>query len=958
MDTIPFYEEYLDATLKKYKNSYYKDLLLDSIKDRFRSYKILYDEICSELFKETDNFDKLKLNINEELNLIDMVLNVNSFDELSVILRTFSFSKQAIIRGCKDNFIFNKYKAIRKKIKDELSISLSDLSDFHDVDFKNQCDVIFDSLRILFDITNKFKNKLIEEKKKINKYSFSDIPLFVIDLLVKNGEKTKLAREISLLYDEILIDEYQDTNKLQSIIFNSISKNETNLFVVGDVKQSIYRFRSACPEIFNNDKNNSYKDSFPMLITLSKNFRSRNLVLDFCNFIFKNTMSNHLGEVNYDKNEMLYEGADFPSNEDAIPEIYIIDGAKKDDEDELTKAQKEAIFVSDKIKQLLNSKYQVYDKKGFYRDIKPSDIVILLRNLTNSDVYRLALINKDIGVYCNKELSFFDNYDVKLIISLLKVIDNYYDDVSLMSILKSELFNISDEEICNVKINNDSFYLYDTIKKSGNEKLNDIINIIAELRSYANKNTLTDTINYVYKKLCVIEKIGTNKNKIKNLTMMIKNASDFEKNSYNTLHDFVNYIDELLLDKSSFMGGNPLADGDNVSITTIHKSKGLEYPVVFVCQTGSRFNEKDMQNDFLIDTNFGISFDVFDYEKKFKYEPISKLVLKNKLKLLQLSEELRVLYVALTRAREKLVITGFLDNLSKNICDASYLIGDDNLIDPLYLDNCNSYLKWIIGCILRHPSGKKLREYSDVYCRVFQDPCKFKLEIIDSSFIKDEVLKEKNNFVETNYDVKLNYYDKSLTDVPEKLSVSDLKTKNNKFYRKPYFLNSDFKQSNLGTLYHKIFELLPIKKYNINTLKEELNIFLRKNIINEKELSKIDIEKVFIYLSSDIYDMILSSSMVYKEKEITFMIPSSYYDSSKNDDKTILVSGIVDLLFVLDETCYIIDYKTDDVSSVDELINMYKVQLDLYEIAVKEIMNFKMVKKFIYSIKLNKFIDV
>ena len=792
----------------------------------------------------------------------------------------------------------------------------------------------------------------------MNKYSFSDIPLFVIDLLIKDKKKTPLAVEISKNFDEILIDEYQDTNKLQSIIFNSISKDETNLFVVGDIKQSIYRFRSACPEIFNDDKNSSFKDNFPMLITLSKNFRSRNLVLDFCNYIFESCMSNYLGEVEYNDDEKLYTGASFEENINAISEVDILNfESEKDEDDELTNSTKEAIYVADKIKYLLDSKYQVFDKKGYFRDIKPSDIAILSRSLSNSDLYINALNNRNIGVYCNKDLVFFDNYDVKLIICLLKVIDNYYDDISLMTLLKSDLFNVSDNDIAQIRIDNKYGYLYDSIIKSDNKILLDIVDILKDIKEYSLNKSIEETLNYAYLKLDIINLIGKDKKKIKNLSLMIKNAKDFDESSNLSLHEFVSYIEEILLDKSSFSGANPLSDGDNVLMTTIHRSKGLEYPVVFVCNTGKKFNEQDFKEDFLTDSNYGISFDLFDYDKKYKYETISTKVLKKKMKLLMLSEELRVLYVALTRAREKLIITGCVNNLTKLLLDASYLIGDKKEVDTLYLENTNNYIKWILSSLLKHKRAKELRDYADVDVKTYDHNALFKINIIDANKIKDEVLEEQKHKEVNSDNIKIINYDYSLSNIPSYLSVSDIKHDENKFIRRPYFLNNDEKSTNIGTLYHKIFEELPVKKYSVSSLKEELNNLVISNVISKEEILKLDIEKIFCFLTTDIYDMMLNSDALYKEKELTFKIPSSFIDENINSGN-ILVTGITDLLFVYDDTYYIVDYKTDNVNSMEELVLRYKKQLDLYEIGIRNIMHAKSVKKLIYSIKLNKFIEV
>ncbi len=955
--TIPFYEKCMDEFIDKYNTSYYKKLLLDIIKKDFESYDKLYDDLKEELYLSSSDFDKLNNNLNEEKEFIRRVLEVSSFDDLSVILRTTNFSKLPIIKGHKDDYVYEKYKKLRTNLKDVYQKKLDDLKSVDETIFNKELLIQKDILKSLFDVVKDYRRMLIEEKIKINKFSFSDIPLFVLDLLIKDNKKTALALKIANLYDEILIDEYQDTNMLQSIIFNAISKNEGNLFVVGDIKQSIYRFRSACPDIFNSDKEKSSLDSFPMLINLSLNFRSRPSVLSFSNFIFENIMSKYLGEVTYDEKEMFYNGFFYDKKEDTITEIDIIDNnikdnLEKEDLNDLTKQEKEAIYVANKIKYLIDSKYKVLDKKtGEYRNIEPSDIAILIRNLTNSDKYVSALLNRGIGVFCDKTLNFFDNYDVMLIISLLKVIDNYLDDVSLISVLTSDLFGVSDFEIATERAKNKNCYLYESIINGNNLKLKEIINVLDDIKSYSTKNDLVSSILYMYKKLDIINKIGTNKNKIKNLNIMIKNAEIFSETKDCMLHEFVSYIDDLIYDKSSFEGQNPMSDGKNVLITTIHKSKGLEYPVVFLPSFSSNFNKTDLTDPILMDKTYGISFDMFDKEKSCFYTPLSKMAIKEKIKILNLSEELRVLYVALTRAKEKIIITASVNNLASKLSKISYLIGNERKIDTMYLTSCNSYLDFILACLIKHRDGKKLRDYASLDVKTYDYDCDFKVDIIDSNLIKDEklVIKEEDS---NSKKIEKKAYDESLTNVPLMLSVSSIKNDKVKFTRKPYFINNSYKKTNIGTLYHRILEVLPVKKYTYDILKEEL-----KNLIKNDEFKLIDINKILAYLNSNVYDLLLKSDKIYKEKEISFMIESSLYDENLKDGQ-ILIDGVIDLMFRYNNIYYIVDYKTDDVGSVNELIKRYKKQLDLYEIGVMSIFNAKDVKKIIYSIKLNEVIEL
>lgn len=399
LDSIPYPDEFIKKTISNYNdnNSFYKDLLLKQIRDKMKAYDEVYTEVIKDLYDESEDFDKVIMLANKEKNYINDFLVVDSFDELSSRIKTIEFETLRTPKGHKDDAIMIKYKVIRDEFKSDIRKTYKELSFIMDEVFEKEQAFILTNLITLFEVVKIYRKRLLEEKKKKNAYSFGDIAHFVVELLIKDGKKTPLAKSVSNRFKEILIDEYQDTNNLQNVIFNAISKDDSNLFIVGDVKQSIYRFRSACPEIFNNDKKNAFKDGFPNLITLSKNFRSRKEVLDFCNFVFENTMTNYFGEVTYDKDEKLYLGASFEFGENLDTEVLIIDGMEKkeDEEDDLTKTQKEAIVVADKIKSLIDNKYQVYDnKKGLWRDIKPSDVVILLRSLKNSSVFAESQIGR------------------------------------------------------------------------------------------------------------------------------------------------------------------------------------------------------------------------------------------------------------------------------------------------------------------------------------------------------------------------------------------------------------------------------------------------------------------------------------------------------------------------------------------------------------------------------------
>lgn len=980
LDTLPDKQTFINKALDNYKNDFYKRLIFENIFSKVNSFKKLYEDIVEDLKIDPFLYNKSISLANIEINYMNKIINSNDFNTLSQNLKLISFDRFSTPKGhaCDEEII--KYKSVREDFKTFINKTLEEYKYINEDIYNEEQKLCGDMLESLFEIVLLYEKELLKEKRKINSYTFNDIAHFCVELLIKDDNKTHLAKEISKRYEEILIDEYQDTNNLQNIIFNSISKDNSNLFIVGDVKQSIYRFRSACPHIFNKDKANASKDGFPRLITLSKNFRSRKEVLDFCNFIFENTMSNDFGEVDYNGDEFLYLGASFEDGKDLETEVCIInDDACRpeevyvdtlddlEEEEDLTSYQKEAILVAEKIKKLIKDKRQVYDNKNnLWRDIKASDISILLRSMKHSSLYIKALNKRGISVYSLSSSLYFDNYEIKLLINLLKIINNPYDDVALLSVINSDLLNIDLDLVANLRRENKYVSLYDSLIKSDDKEIISLFNDLKSLKDYSLNNSVSSLISVVLNKFNMIPVLSAYKNGVevhKNLTHMISHAINFESNTSSSLSEFINYIENIIKNKGSLEGINPLKEGDNVLITTIHKSKGLEYPVVILSETGSKFNFKDLNSDLMINDDLGIAFTIRNIDNFSKKSSFPLLLFKDMEKRKMLSEELRILYVALTRAKEKLIITGYTKNLSNKLSNVVAKMGNLKNISGIYLSGVNNYLEILLPCLLRNKSCAELRDMCPLLPKIFKSDSVIDTKIVDSSSINEKEFEEEEKKIKETFDVTLYNklssfnYESNFIGVPLYKSVSDIKSHDKIYKVKPDFMKDGLNHTNIGTLYHKIFEMLPIKKYTIDTLEGELLRLVNNGSISLEERKLIKLDNIFAYLTSDIYDLLLTSDIIYKEKRLSFLAPASLYDESL-DNSQILVEGIIDLLFIKDDTYYIVDYKTDDVDKLNDLVERYKVQLNLYEIGVKQIFGAKEIKKFIYSIKLNKFIEI
>ena len=496
-------------------------------------------------------------------------------------------------------------------------------------------------------------------------------------------------------FEEIAIDEYQDSNMVQEQILTAIS-NGRNMFMVGDVKQSIYKFRQARPELFLG-KYDTYKlkdelnENDNLKIQLFKNFRSRKTILENTNTVFENIMSKKLGDIEYNEKEFLKQDKDYDKPEDETinyagkAELHIIDMKKDENEDEetihLEKAEIEAKFVVNKIEQLMKSNYQIYDKKKKgYRKLQYKDIVILLRaTSTIAPIYEKELIEKNIPVFSDSGSEYLDSIEIQTIMSLLKIIDNPLQDIPLVAVMRSVIGNFTDNELIEIRLHNKKGYYYEALKQAKDEtadiklktKIEKFLENLKKWREkseYLNIDELIwtiyiDTGYYNYASLMPDGNI-----RAANLKMLFERAKKFEAATFKGLFNFINFIDKLRLSSGDMGAAKLIGENENVvRIMSIHKSKGLEFPVVFLCDTAKQFNLRDLNDSIILHQDIGIGPKYINTQKKISYNTIAKEAIKIKSKTEAISEEMRVLYVALTRAREKLIITGVEKNYEKSI---------------------------------------------------------------------------------------------------------------------------------------------------------------------------------------------------------------------------------------------------------------------------------------------------
>ena len=898
----------------------------------------------------------------------------------------------------------NFNKKVQKYLATDSKTAIQDIKYMLEI-IKNLCNLVLD-----------FDKAFKEEKKEKNIIDFNDIEHFALNILVKKDEDgnyvpSEVAKNYSKQFEEIAIDEYQDSNNVQELILKSVS-NGKNIFTVGDVKQSIYRFRRACPELFLEKYHNYSLDGNEngLKIKLFKNFRSRENILNVTNKIFETIMSEELGEIEYTEEEFLNLGSSFETNENTLTksEIYVIENnleetqeneedfePQEDDEKsdnsvieeikELEKEEIEAKFVCQKIKELIDSKVLVTDKKIGLRPITYRDIVILLRTTKNSNIYEKELLKNKIPVFTDGSAEYLDTVEIQTIMNLLKILDNSLDDIAVVSILRSPIFGFTDNEIVEIRlVNRDTYFWNSILEASKNlenealkEKLNSFLNKINEWKDEKDYLPISELIWKIYVETGFYNYVNLMQNggiRQANLKMLFERAKEYEKTSFKGLFNFIRFIERLKTGNSDLSSAKIIGENEDVvRIMSIHKSKGLEFPVVFLCNSNKKMNKQDLQGDVLLHKDLGFGPDYIDNELKIQYPTYAKEAMKIKLNDEAISEEMRILYVALTRAKEKLIITAIRKNEAENLEKKKReleLYFDENKISPSLLRAKNSYLDWIEYVILNYEiQGKK---FEDLDFKIISpdeflketDETENEAQIIDFS--------EYNDFEKIEESFNWKYENEFLSKLPIKTTVSVLKKLENEnvdFFdltnsdvglkeTVPEFLKDEkITSARIGTVTHLILQKLDFNKVKTEEdIKQFVNELVFKNFLSVEEAKKVSINKIFNFVNSDFALEIKNSKNVYKEKAFCMEIPASEIFKENQSEGKILVQGIIDMYYENQNgNLVIVDYKTDYVENDEtELVSKYRKQLELYKRALELATSKKVEETYIYSLFLNK----
>ncbi|MCR4740143.1 MAG: helicase-exonuclease AddAB subunit AddA [Lachnospiraceae bacterium] len=1007
--SYPDPDEWLDKVSKLYTGpDVAENTLTDSL---FNSYISDIEEImeaCRRLLCQINSSETLESyapSIEADISALALLLNAKDCFDLSEKIRGFKF----VTLGCDsagkkvksdvkpDENEKKSVSDLREKIKKmvkKIAVNLGDRTREEETELihKTAGEAV-----VLTEMVRKYLEKFEEKKRKANILDFGDLEHLAIKVL--KSEEGAVAEEYRGLFEEIYVDEYQDSNLVQEELINLVSR-KNNVFMVGDVKQSIYAFRMARPELFMQkyERFSGCPDENNAVVDLKHNFRSRKSVIDSVNEIFSVIMKKKNGMIEYNDNHKLIFGfEEYPEDTKTDKtEVILIEGDRGIDPKEL-----EASVIVDKINSLRAEK-KVYDAKNkCSRELRYSDIVVLFRSFTDASVYKKVLEESGIPVHVMSNEGYFEAEEVALLLDYLRIIDNPGQDIPLASVLKSFFCKMTDDELALIRSGNKDCSLYESLKitagkNENNDKIDDKIKYIYNNAVIKSRDFITQLTHYrsligytsVYELLAEIISGGysdylltriNGRKKCSNVEMLLKKSEDFAKTSFKGLFQFVRYIDKLKKYEVDFGQANLTDENeDTVRFMTIHKSKGLEFPVCFVVNVGKRYNEQDVNSDLIPDMDYGIGLNLVDLKRRTKTGTLISRALKRK-KLSEIrAEEMRILYVAMTRAREKLIMTAVCKDTAAELSKERILSAADSFLDLiLYVRQ-----RMPLQSVAFSETGVKDLVFSRVEKEIVKGEAEKKLfNIIDTTVSEEAVLPEETEYYRfLRNRIEYRYEKSGAEESFQKYSVTELKKKHlenalreekdspgegdlpelfpedpdkrqtagDNTETVPLFMQEKTKiPAGLhGTAVHRIFELWDYdRKTDMDSIKDFIREAVDKGLIERQMAGSVTAEEIYDFVNSPLASRMrkaYKNDRLHREQPFVIELDGQ------------LIQGIIDAYFIEDDEIVVVDYKTDKTGGSKTLVDRYEIQLDYYARTLERLLEKRVREKIIYSTVLKK----
>ncbi len=929
--------------------------------------------------KNSEKYIAYAQNINDTLDELKNIVFLNDWNKLNLALGEIRFER--VPSSDKEDESANAFKDNQKQVK-EIIGELSELFYASREEIQKGIKENLGAIKLLQELITKYGERLFEAFADENTFTFYNMEQLALGLLCeyKDGHIVIRddARELCSCYDEVLVDEFQDVNDLQNALFYVLSNCEENLFVVGDVKQSIYGFRGSNPDNFLNKKNtyisiNNASDNDPKKIILTDNFRSRKGVCDAVNFFFSYLLAGQCGGIVYNEEEQLNAGGKFPESDALSAEILVVDKYNNEQNDSLLEI--EAQKIAEYIISVMDEGAVISDGDRL-RAACYSDFAILLDKVKDkATIIAQTLSNYGIPVALGGD-SFLESTEISTVMSLLQVIDNPKCDVELLATMMSPIFGFTAEEMAKIRANQRYGPLYSAVvsySKAGDSKTTDFIEKLSSFRRDAAVMSVDRLISKLIHSadiLNIMSALYGGAVRRANLFALISYAKGYAARSDSGIYGFIKYMKSL--PENSFKGVS--VGGENsVKIMSMHNSKGLQFPVCIVANLSSQINNADSISRVLFSEKGGIGFKYYDEKIGYDTQMIGHAVMADAAQIKTVEEKLRLLYVAMTRAIDRLCLVCSTKNLDKKLQKLSAsLLDDAPYISAEFLENGRNMGDWILSCALLHPQGDILRKYADVNTPLISTKSNIKITVLNTENANAYTVQQEQS-QEATCDVKFakkikenaNYiypYEK-LRFLQSKASVSRLvhsaEDDSFDFCERPAFMKGEnLTGAAKGTAMHHIMQFINMSSQV--DVSAEIERLLEWKFITDQEAAAADIAAIEKFFNSKLYNRIISAKDLHREMRFLTEIEANRIDPTLDIDianANIIVQGAVDLCFVEDDGVVVLDFKTDRVNNLNQLVKCYGEQLEIYSAAAQKIFEKPVKERIIYSFYLGESIS-
>ncbi len=881
-----------------------------------------------------------------------------TWDKLYATANEFAFCKLANKPKDADEAIIQYLKNARDKLKDSVNKMVSVITKMSAQCIKEDLAKIYPLLYCLKEAVCSLDKIYSEKKREAAALDFGDFEHMALQIL--RDSENGVAKKLEDKYKYILVDEYQDCNPVQEELFSLVSRKESgvscNMFMVGDIKQSIYKFRQADPEIFI-DKSIRYSDknSGGEKISLNKNFRSSNTVLNYVNHIFSRIMSTYVGEMEYTDSEKLYYREDNPPAVTDKDRCELIIASSDADTQCENKYELEARVISSRISKLINEGY------------KYNDIVVLYRGMgQKSEALEQEFKTCGIPYYLDSRRGYFETLEVGLFLSILRIIDNPSSDIPLTGVLRSPLFNFDENDLVKIRYSKKGM-LFDALKSYSAEndetalKCADFLNKLSKWRDGMISKPIAEFVPYILSDSGLdifAAGLPGGKQRCANLNLMTEHAKNFSAASNGGLFGFVEYMDRLQMHSDSGSAKTLSESSNVVRIMTIHKSKGLEFPVVFLAGCHTTFHSSDYSGNLLLHRKLGLGVELYDFDKKVHYPLISKEAIKEKIHIENISEEMRVMYVAMTRAKHKLICTAVVNDVTSIADDMQDMSYNRDRIPLPFMVRSGAYLDWLAYSLT-----------DEIILDTSPDTnISFNEMPIPENFTKTNIIISEDVHAALEY--KYPYL--SSSSMPTKFSVSELKRRfdyedaiSAKLSAKTVLKSSvlDEKQyispAEVGIINHLVLRHLPLNNVTTDSVNACCDELIHNGLLQKDELPFVNIPGICAFFEGTLGKRLSAAEKVFREESFNILSPQSEISGSAYapEDDMVLIQGIIDCMFIENGYVVVVDFKTDKYLN-EETKNMYKTQLEIYARAAEKITKLPCREKYLYMLNKGTTINI